>query len=235
MSYRILDTTRPVTTLNSLHSLNFAGGNIRSVVNSPNSSLLNVTSAASLECWYYRTSNSSIKQVIGQGDTGNSAFYLYGNGGSITSRIGNGSTFLGISATSNINTLYHVVLTYDLADAATARLYMNGVQVASGTLATGISLPADKSFSIGGLKSNTVTGRNMIGTIDNARFYNRALTPTEVTEHYNGVFNNNTGLLIHWSLDNVQGYGVHDSSGNNMHGTILDTTQVTVANRLVDF
>lgn len=233
---RVLHTVRRTPTLDDLHALQFVGTNRNSLVYSPNSSLLNITTAGSLECWIYKTSNASLKQFIGQGSTGNQAFFLYGNSGAIQARVGNGTTSALPAFANSINTLYHVCLTYDASDSGgMVRLYSNGVEVNNAPLTGPIELTADKSFSIGGLKANGITGRNYIGTIDNARLYNRCLTPTEVAEHYTGVFNDDSGLLINWNLDNVTDYGVPDMSGNNFHGVIADTAQVTVVNRLVDF
>jgi hypothetical protein len=39
------------------------------------------------------------------------------------------------------------------------------------------------------------------GLIDEVRIYNRALSATEVQEHYQGVFSNETGLVGYWKFD----------------------------------
>lgn len=62
------------------------------------------------------------------------------------------------------------------------------------------------------------------GLIDEVRIYNRALSPTEIDEHYNGIFENETGLKLHLPMDEGAGSIAYDSSGLGNHGTIYGAT-----------
>ena len=58
------------------------------------------------------------------------------------------------------------------------------------------------------------------GTIDEVRIYNRALSPEEVAEHYNGIFNDESGLVLHLPFSEGRSGRTLDKSGYNNHGTI---------------
>ena len=116
-----------------------------------------------------------------------------------------------------------MVLTYN-ADARgnSPILYVNAavradfsVDIApSGTRTT----DAGSNFRIG----NSVDGsRTHDGLIDEVRLYKgRILTVAEVTEHYAGVFADETGLAAHYKMDEGTGTSVADSSGNANTGTL---------------
>lgn len=107
------------------------------------------------------------------------------------------------------------------------RLYINGAQVATGSLAT---LPA------GSLTNSTAVriGRDGTGNYGgsaakmfDARIYNLALTDSEISQIYNtskpggrpGLALYPSNLVGHWKLDDVNLKFVRDSSGNAYHGT----------------
>jgi hypothetical protein len=72
---------------------------------------------------------------------------------------------------------YHVVGTYD---GATRRLYVNGVQVASGAL-TGPATATPSTLNIGAWSASR---EFFNGTIDEVAVYNRTLTASRVSAHY---------------------------------------------------
>lgn len=119
-------------------------------------------------------------------------------------------------------TLYHVLASYD---GQVARLYVNGVQVTSldfGSVAAMGPIPASYFASIGNLGLAGGNLYNFPGAIDGVRFYNRALSPTEVSEHYNGVFTTEAGLVGRWEFDEGTGTVANDSSGNLNTGTLVN-------------
>jgi hypothetical protein len=77
-----------------------------------------------------------------------------------------------------VNVWTHVALTYD---GAMLRLYVNGVQVASGAQAGSLQTPATP-LRIGG---NVPYGEYFEGLIDEVRVYNRALSATEIQTDLN--------------------------------------------------
>lgn len=51
--------------------------------------------------------------------------------------------------------------------------------------------------------------------IDEVRVYNRALNSTEISEHYQGIYSNETGLVLHLDYDN----DTYDKSAQENHAT----------------
>ena len=77
------------------------------------------------------------------------------------------------------------------------------------------------SFAIGRKNSG---GQSWDGLIDEVRIYSRALSSTEISEHYQGVFKDETGLVGHWTFDKVESNGtVLDKSGQGNTGTLKPT------------
>ena len=83
-----------------------------------------------------------------------------------------------------MNTWYYLAGTYD---GTTARIYVNGVQTGSATLAGGYTT-SSTNLSIG--SASWFSGGYTAGQIDEFAFYNRALSPSEVLQ---GV-NNGVGI-----------------------------------------
>ncbi|MDP2663869.1 MAG: LamG-like jellyroll fold domain-containing protein, partial [bacterium] len=83
------------------------------------------------------------------------------------------------------------------------------------------------SYSSGDLQTGSIavgawvsTGSKMNGLIDEVRIYNRALSPTEVAEHYTGIFTDETGLVLNLPMDEVEGDAVYDKSPSANHGIL---------------
>ena len=80
---------------------------------------------------------------------------------------------MGGPSASPVGAWTHVALTYN---GSQLRLYVNGVQVASGA-ASGAIQSSTSPLWIGG---NQPYGEYFKGLIDDVRVYNRALTPAEI-------------------------------------------------------
>jgi hypothetical protein len=108
------------------------------------------------------------------------------------------------------DTWSHISADYD---GVIARIYFNGVLVCEKTSTQTLSnLP----ILIG---AKPALADLFSGLIDDARIYNRVLTPEE---HYQLYLDNapRDGLLVEYTFDNDDpGVSVIDSSGNNFHGT----------------
>jgi len=96
-------------------------------------------------------------------------------------------------------------------------IYINGF-AEDDDPATGTIDNDDVSLTIGAREGGM--DRQFEGAIGEVRLYNRALTPAEVLEHYNGVFTNETGLVAHYPLSEGVGAVAHDTSGNGLDGAI---------------
>ncbi|MFA5396244.1 MAG: LamG domain-containing protein [Methanogenium sp.] len=106
---------------------------------------------------------------------------------------------------------HHYVLTYD---GAYQRLFIDGILKNSSLLSGAINTNATV-LKMGDLFS---------GNIDEVRVYNRALSSNEIFQHYQGIFQNETGLRGLWNMDAGSGDLVADSSGQGNNGTRYGAT-----------
>ncbi|HIF26221.1 MAG TPA: DUF1566 domain-containing protein [Micavibrio sp.] len=120
----------------------------------------------------------------------------------------------------------HIVVTFDnSSDTNEPTIYVNGV-----------SEPFTLHFDIGGggaaPSDAGVTmwiGWDVDGYMDDVRYYDRELTPAEVTQMYNATSAGGastmtevvpSGLVGHWRLDETSGTNAADTSGNGNNGTM---------------
>ncbi|NUM37109.1 MAG: LamG domain-containing protein [Candidatus Brocadiae bacterium] len=96
-------------------------------------------------------------------------FQMYGANGNVDARL---------TATVQLNTVYHMVGTYD---GSTARLYLNGTQVATHSVVMNPYTSTDP-LTIGGANFHA----KHIGLIDNVAVYNQALSASEITQYSSG-------------------------------------------------
>lgn len=93
--------------------------------------------------------------------------------------------------------------------------------------------PEQSSVSVGSINNNAdlligYFARGFLkGIIDEVRIYNRALSEVEILEHYNGIFENETGLKLYLSMNEGAGEVAFDSSGFENHGAIYGATYTT--------
>ncbi len=113
-------------------------------------------------------------------------------------------------------------------DGSVFRGYVNGVEF--GTM-NNIGTPDNSApFQIG--KSNNI---NFKGSIDEVRIYNRALSPAEVLNNYNGYTTRDGLVLEHiYSLGNANDLSGYDNNGTPINGPIfipnacMDTCTVAI-------
>jgi fibronectin type 3 domain-containing protein len=172
-------------------ALSFSGANSFVDLGRPVS--LTTTSSMSWEAWVFPTTNpgddgniialsngSNGWQFKTTPDTGVRTFGVAVSGAS-------GSTAQRYSATTiTLNTWYHVAGVYNAA-ARTLDVYVNGV-LDNGSLVGAVpasqTLPGTESVAIG----QRAAGFNFIGTIDEVRVYNRALSPAEIQNDMGAAF-----------------------------------------------
>ena len=88
----------------------------------------------------------------------------------------------------------------------------------------------DKPLTIGGDPLDTSsTPYEFDGIIDEVRIYNRALSSTEVQEHCNRIFNDESGLVGLWYFEEGSGNTAADSSGTGNDGTLINDPQWVIA------
>ncbi|GAA4256769.1 hypothetical protein GCM10022255_070920 [Dactylosporangium darangshiense] len=148
------------------------------MVRVPASATLNPSTGLTLAAWVQPTAAQQGWRTVMQKE--NDAWFLNASNGAGAQKPAGGVTAGGSDkvvtcpTATTLNQWTHIALTYD---GATLKLYVNGVQVSS-TAKTGTLQQTSNPLSIGG---NAPYGEFFKGLIDEARVYNRALTPAEIT------------------------------------------------------
>ena len=129
----------------------------------------------------------------------NTLCFLFNNGGNYYS-----ATY----ASSNLqnNTWYHVAGSYD---GATAKLFLNGIQVGTTATIAGTINQGAYNMCIGSeTDGGNCTSGYFAGKIDQVKIYNYARTPAQIAYDYNG------GKPIGWwKFDECEGTMINDWSG----------------------
>ena len=134
------------------------------------------------------------------------------------------STFL-----LDTDTWYHVVGTYKQGDLCC--LYVNG------DLEDDVSSPEPmiNNTRVVELGTEAHAAHWLNGIIDEVRIYNRALSAQEVKEHYNGVFRDESGLVLYLPFGEGRSTRTLDRSPYNNHGTIHGAEWVNKVTGGLDF
>ena len=134
--------------------------------------------------------------------------------------------FFSVGPNLQLNTWYHIVLTYS-GDTSSAKLYLDN-QEKSITIQTGAqTIPALSNFVIAD------TGYNELfnGSIDEVRVYNRVLSANEILEHYNLNYNKikstETTVNENWKCKVTPNDGTGD-------GTTLESNALTIKPNIYD-
>jgi hypothetical protein len=144
-------------------------------------SLLNTFSAMTLEIIVkYTTTNDQIfVQKYNYSTSNGYGIELFSSGIAALCRSG-GSNYLSVSVSSYpANNVYHMIFTLS---GTTQTLYINGVSVSSNSSGAAPSL-SGTAFTIGN-RSN-LSGTHLGGNVYLTKFYNRALTASEVLQNFN--------------------------------------------------
>ncbi len=156
-----------------------------------------------LEAWVKATAPGAYRYIASKGANGNVAasYALYtGASGGLFFYVYNGAGAVALSPGAGPGIWdgqwHHVAGTYD---GSAVRLFVDGAQVGNGTptnLRIGYGLPTTNDFFIGAYNGIAP----FPGAVDEVKFYNRALTATEVQASYNagsaGLTSNNAVLII---------------------------------------
>lgn len=141
---------------------------------------------------------------LGRSPTGVLAYHIVNNGVNVQT-CNSGTT------TVPLNTWYHVIVSLT---GSTLKMYVNGVDVTTSPVVTG-DVP-DFASALFVAKTEGYYGFGWEGLIDEVRAYNsRGLTSAEATQHYQGIYISETGLVLHLDFDGQ----TLDQSGNGNDGT----------------
>ena len=143
----------------------------------------------SVEAWVnpfsLRPSGSDIVISHGSSTGNNETFslgFFYGKPTFITYHSTIGAHVLQAEGTVSPNNWYHLAATFD---GTTKRLYLNGVEVASASMAYPLGYDASVPWTIGDdIDGGFTAGTYLTGLIDEVAIYNTALTAAEIDEIY---------------------------------------------------
>ncbi len=144
-------------------------------------SLLNLTSAMTLEAWVFPTTTGGVRDVLVKEGSNVDVYNLYARSGGrpeVNVLVGGSNRVARGTAALAANVWSHVAGTYD---GTTLRLFINGVQRAS-VAVSGPIATSTGPLRIGG---NSIWGEFFQGRIDEIRIYNRALSQAEIQTDMN--------------------------------------------------
>lgn len=192
-----------------------------------NHSDFNIASGQSLTVTCKIKTSDFAKRIISKRPNGAGIGYEFINNAATSGQFGVNLTTSGGAAgppygTSNIadNVWHHLAMVIDVATTS-CKIYVDGVLQQTKTTA-----------NIGGTNTVTNTGNLLFGTVsnfasymnaqlDDIRFWNKAMTATEVlTDKTAIVTGTETNLIAAWDFENINGVTVPDISGNNHPGTL---------------
>lgn len=187
-------------------AMNFNGSS--NYISVPNSSSLDTAPDVTVSMWFKVTSaTTAYQKLIGKGPDGTEEYGLYvtPNSGLLHVEYDSGTAHprLDSSASVTDNQWHLATTTYD---GTTLRLFLDGVQIGSTTVA-GAFAANTENVSIGAEKSSSTSRYFLNGSLDDARVYNRALSTTEVSALYNqydpgvNVDAGQSGLVGEWKMD----------------------------------
>jgi hypothetical protein len=196
---------------------------------------LNQYSEITASAWVNMTWNDNLRDVIfsnsGLGYT--ASFNLYKNtNNTIVFQLRNNSGANPVKdITRNVNSLtgWHFVTAVvstqkKLSNGYYMDLYIDGVS--TGNVYTECDTPWDRTSSMPNLRFGTTTdGNKMAGKIDEVRFYNRALSSTEVSALYNFA----PGPVGYWNFEEAKGSIIYDKAGTPS-GTLNNGTWGGIGN-----
>ncbi|MFM7318143.1 MAG: LamG domain-containing protein, partial [bacterium] len=200
-----------------------------SYITLPSSGLSNLTAGFTAGMWVYPTSNVNWQRFF---DFGNGAasnnLVLCRNGANndLAFYVFSGSTASSVVATNAIelNKWQYFAVTQDTS--GTAKIYKNGVMVASSTLYIPQNLTRSNNY-IG--KSNWADPLYS-GQMSDLSIWSRALDQTEISSAASTLFTGNeTGLVGYWPMKEISGTTVKDVSPAARNGTAQSAVTSTVA------
>lgn len=140
----------------------------------------------------------------------NHGFSLRLNGNKLDFAIGSGNNWPEITSKNDVtpNTWFHAAATYSGTE---IKLYINGVEDATATLASPMSVSTDK-VTLG--DSPAWPGRLFKGQMANLRFWNIVKTPAEITADMTSTLTGTeAGLVAGWRMNEGTGSAVADIKG----------------------
>ena len=131
--------------------------------------------------------------------------------GSVLFEIGSGTSAIAAipsaAKTLSNNRWHQVAVVYDQSGGATSGIYIDG-QPDSSLIASPWSWAAGQELELG-LSHDTNSWQAYVGLLDDVRFYNRILTPAEITSAYGGALVDTNALVMQLNFTTAPGPGVN--------------------------
>ncbi len=182
----------------------------------PSSTSLNLATNMTVSAWVKSsdTTNSS-RLIISKWNGGGAKNYWFGRlfDRTIGFQVDGGGQNVFTPDTTVVDGNWHLVT--GVADSKSKKLYLyiDG-KLANSAAYTGTSVTGSTQVEIG--RNNESVNDLWNGTIDEARIYNRALSPTEVTQLYNFA----PPPVAYWNMEESSGKSLLDITGNGNTGTL---------------
>jgi|694.fasta_scaffold04378_2 hypothetical protein len=213
------------------NAVNFDGSN--DYITATTTGLVTGSGARTLAGWVYLTvDNSSVKVPFAYGTCGinNQAFGVSLNAGESLTFYGCLGGDYGVSSTLNINTWYHIAITYDTSK---VRIYLNGIQVGevARSLDTGTT-----AMSIG--SDGTIDGGDypFPGYVDDVRAYNFALSSKQIVNIMNGSVAGDYAIgspighpVLYYKFDEGYDSFTYNSNNSSLLGTLNNISSPATA------
>ncbi len=179
----------------------------------------------SIEAWIKPSKPNSRQEAIVTASKGGDAIYYLSIGAGGNGKIffwreeEDGTDFYIYSNSKILDTDWHHIVAVD--DGTNFKIYIDG-NLDKSEDESGYSQTPDAITScyIGNYEESWGSVYKFTGIIDEVRIYNRELSDSEVKEHYQGIYKDETGLVGLWHFDEATGTAVEDSSPFNNDGTI---------------
>lgn len=204
-------------------ALRFSSGNY---VNRSNVGTLSTTSLSFAVTFLVSNVGSSFPHIIEVGGNDAACFFFTPATRILVIKFANiGGSGISVNLPAlSVGSWYSIVGVYD---GQFVRAYINGV-LASSTSRTGAIVYTDAStFVAAGGAGSTPSGNYMIGIVESAQVWNRALTAQEVSDMYFYNVRPTNDLVYQWFFNEGSGTTALDSSGNANNGTITGATYTT--------
>lgn len=198
--------------------------NVNQCINYGN--ILQPTANMTVCCWFYATNLSTWKMLFGREDASGSqpGWHLeINNNQKGDFHSDHGPNMVNTTTTIQLNTWYHMLGVRDTV-AGNQRIYLNGVQ--EGSTSYGTIETVTSQMQIG--QTLGWPGEGFLGVLDDLRFYDRALTDTEIQTIYacKGSDSILYGLQAKWLFigpeDGVITGSVTELSNNEFVGTAVN-------------
>lgn len=189
------------------------------------------TTALSAECWV-RVDNThrdfGLFSYAVSGSDNQFLMFVYGdrNTGFCDFYIKQTAVAVSISSGNLLDGKWHHVACTWTNSGGTFFIYIDGAQVATGTVQNAASITGGGSFYIG-QEQDAVDGgldpqQALRGGVDEVKIYSRVLSAQEVVERFHGIVSNDANKILHWGFDEGYGASTVDKSGTGNDGAIRD-------------